>query len=49
MEYPKDKKSLEAILKLHELTLENPDLSEEQVEWLDGEIKKVKAKIDKAK
>lgn len=44
-----DKKSLEAALKLHELSLHSPDLLPEQVKWLEDEIKKVKTKLKKAK
>jgi len=49
MEYPKDKESLEATLRLHELTLTDPNLLPEQIEWLEEEIKKVKAKLEKVK
>ncbi|WP_342088007.1 hypothetical protein [Dyadobacter sp. OTU695] len=49
MDTLQDKKTLEAVLKLHELTLEDPSLLPEQVKWLEDEIKQVKTKLKKAK
>lgn len=49
MDTIEDKRSLEAALRLHELTLQNSDLLPEQVQWLEDEIKKVKTKLKKAK
>jgi hypothetical protein len=49
MEYLKDKQTLEAVLKLHEHDLASPHLLPEQREWLENEIKQVKAALKKAK
>lgn len=49
METLQDKKTLEAVLRLHELTLKDPNLIPEQIDWLEKEIKQVKTKLKKAK
>lgn len=49
MDYPKDKPTLEAILRLHEIDMASPGLLPEQKEWLENEIKQVKAALKKAK